>query len=115
MTTYQVVVFLRLELLTRRGIMRRLAVYTVAVCSLIGTSCATMLKGTKDEITVVSDPAGAQVTANETQEGPTPVSFTVPRNRISTSRFRRQATSRKICKIRSAFAGAMRLGRSSPT
>jgi hypothetical protein len=37
-----------------------------------------MLKGTKDEITVVSDPAGAQVTANETHEGPTPVTFTVP-------------------------------------
>jgi len=37
-----------------------------------------MLKGTKDEITVVSDPSGAQVTANESQEGPTPVTFTVP-------------------------------------
>jgi hypothetical protein len=59
--------------------LRKLAVYALAVCSLIGSSsCATMLKGTKDEITVVSDPAGAQVTANETQEGPTPVTFTVP-------------------------------------
>lgn len=61
------------------GIVKKLAVYALAVCSLIGSSsCATMLKGTKDEITVVSDPAGAQVTANETQEGPTPVTFTVP-------------------------------------
>lgn len=60
------------------GTVKKLAVYTLAVCSLIGSSCATMLKGTKDEITVVSDPSGAEVTANETQEGPTPVSFTVP-------------------------------------
>jgi PEGA domain-containing protein len=37
-----------------------------------------MLKGTKDEITVVSDPSGAQVTVNENQEGPTPITFTVP-------------------------------------
>ena len=37
-----------------------------------------MLKGTKDQITVVSDPAGAEVTSNETKEGPTPVTFTVP-------------------------------------
>jgi hypothetical protein len=37
-----------------------------------------MLKGTKDEITVVSDPSGAEVTANETQEGTTPVTFTLP-------------------------------------
>jgi PEGA domain len=59
--------------------LRKLAVYALAVCSLIGSSsCATMLKGTKDQITVVSDPAGAQVTANEAQEGPTPVTFTVP-------------------------------------
>ncbi|MGB0059650.1 PEGA domain-containing protein [Candidatus Binatus sp.] len=58
--------------------MKKLAVSILAVCALLGSSCATMLKGTKDEITVVSDPSGAEVTANETHEGPTPVSFTVP-------------------------------------
>ena len=58
--------------------MKKLAVYILAACCLIGTSCATLLKGTKDEITVVSDPPGAEVTANESQKGPTPVSFTVP-------------------------------------
>ena len=40
--------------------------------------CASMLKVTKEEITVVSDPSGAEVTANETQEGTTPVTFTLP-------------------------------------
>ena len=58
--------------------MRKLAVYVLAACSLVSSSCATLLKGTKDEITVVSDPPGAQVTSNEQQEGPTPVTFTVP-------------------------------------
>ena len=58
--------------------MKKLAVYILAVCALISTSCATLLKGTKDEITVVSDPPGAEVTANESQKGLTPVSFTVP-------------------------------------
>jgi hypothetical protein len=57
---------------------KKLAVYTLAVCSLISSSCATMLKGRSDDITVVSDPSGAEVTANETKEGTTPVTFTVP-------------------------------------
>ena len=58
--------------------MKKLAIYILAVCSLISTSCATLLKGTKDEITVVSDPPGAEVTANQSQEGATPVTFIVP-------------------------------------
>jgi hypothetical protein len=37
-----------------------------------------MLKGTSDEITMVSDPTGADVIANETREGTTPLTFTVP-------------------------------------
>jgi hypothetical protein len=57
---------------------KKLAVYVLAVCSLISSSCATMLKGTSDEITVVSDPSGAEVSVNESPTGPTPVSFTVP-------------------------------------
>jgi len=57
---------------------KKLAVYTLAVCSLISASCATLLKGTNEEITVVSDPSGAKVSANESERGTTPVSFTVP-------------------------------------
>lgn len=37
-----------------------------------------MLKGTTDQITVISDPPGAQVTSNQSSVGATPVSFTVP-------------------------------------
>lgn len=58
--------------------MKRLAVCALAACSLIGSSCATMLKGTSEEITVVSDPSGADVQVNDADKGPSPVSFTVP-------------------------------------
>jgi hypothetical protein len=37
-----------------------------------------MLKGTSDEIAVVSDPPGAEVSVNDADKGPTPVTFTVP-------------------------------------
>jgi PEGA domain len=71
-------IYLLVLAVDREGDVTKLAVYALAVCALISSSCATMLKGTNDEITVVSDPSGAQVTANEAQEGPTPVTFTVP-------------------------------------
>ena len=54
-----------------------LTVSFVALC-LFGSSCATMLKGTTDQITVVSDPSGAQVASNNSMVGTTPVTFTVP-------------------------------------
>jgi PEGA domain len=57
---------------------KKLVVCTLAVCSLLGSSCATMLKGTSDEITVVSDPSGAEVSVNDADKGPTPLTFTVP-------------------------------------
>ena len=58
--------------------MKKVAVGMLAVCSLISSSCATLLKGNSEEIAVVSDPSGAEVTANEVREGTTPVTFKVP-------------------------------------
>lgn len=40
-------------------------------------SCATMLKGTTEQIMVSTDPAGAQVTINDQQSGMTPFVTTV--------------------------------------
>jgi hypothetical protein len=57
---------------------KKLVVCALAVCSLLGSSCATMLKGTSDEIAVVSDPPGAEVSVNDADKGPTPLTFTVP-------------------------------------
>jgi hypothetical protein len=58
---------------------KKLSVCVLAVCSLISSSCATMLKGNSEDITVVSDPSGALVSANDGGlQGVTPVAFTVP-------------------------------------
>ncbi len=44
-------------------------------------SCATMLKGTHEEIMVSSDPAAADVSINGEQSGKTPFTTTVPSSR----------------------------------
>ncbi len=49
--------------------------------SFLVSSCATMLKGTTDQVTVISDPPGAQVTSNDVLVGVTPMSFTVESKR----------------------------------
>ncbi len=49
--------------------------------SFLVSSCATMLKGTTDQVTVISDPPGAQVTSNDSLLGVTPVTFTVESKR----------------------------------
>ncbi len=52
---------------------------SIASLALVCSSCATMLKGTTDNMVVVSDPSGAKVVVNDELKGnTTPVSFTVP-------------------------------------
>lgn len=57
---------------------KSLFAWTAGLFLLMVSGCATMLKGTTDQITVISDPPGAQVTSNSSPVGVTPVSFTVP-------------------------------------
>ena len=57
---------------------KSLLAWTFGFYLMILSGCATMLKGTTDQITVISDPPGAQVTSNSSPVGVTPVSFTVP-------------------------------------
>ena len=54
--------------------MRRLLV----AVALTAMGCATILKGRTDNITVVTDPAGAQVIVNGETKGLSPVTFAVP-------------------------------------
>jgi hypothetical protein len=62
-----------------RGIkMKNVVTAGFLALSFLISSCATMLKGTTDQVTVISDPPGAQVTSNDSPVGVTPVSFTVP-------------------------------------
>jgi hypothetical protein len=58
--------------------MKKMMTACLVVCMFLTCSCATMLKGTTDQITIISDPPGAQVTSNDSPVGVTPVSFTVP-------------------------------------
>lgn len=57
--------------------MNQKAIAVVAIMALLTSNCATLLKGTTDEITVISDPSGATVVANDSNKGTTPVTFTV--------------------------------------
>lgn len=50
------------------------AIIAIVACS----SCATLLKGTTDQIMVSTDPAGAKVSINSQQSGETPFVATVP-------------------------------------
>ena len=61
-----------------KGSIRSLAAYALSASLLFSSSCATMLKGTTDNMAVVSDPIGAKVTVNDDVKGTTPVSFSVP-------------------------------------
>jgi hypothetical protein len=54
------------------------AILFLILACLISASCATLLKGKTDQITVISDPAGAQVSVDGDVKGTTPVSFEVP-------------------------------------
>ena len=46
--------------------------------ALAAPGCATILKGRTDQITVVTDPPGAQVVVNGEPKGLSPVTFAVP-------------------------------------
>jgi PEGA domain len=50
----------------------------LCVLFLACSSCATLLKGTTDQIMVSTDPAGAKVSINNQQSGETPFVTTVP-------------------------------------
>jgi PEGA domain len=58
--------------------MKNIVTACLVACAVLSSSCATMLKGTTDQITIISDPSGAQVTSNDSPVGVTPVSFMVP-------------------------------------
>jgi PEGA domain len=50
----------------------------IVVVSFMSQGCATLLKGTTEEVMVSSDPAGAKVRINEQYNGTTPFVATVP-------------------------------------
>ena len=63
--------------------MRSLAILpiSIAVCSFVLTSCATVFKGSTDTVTINSRPPGAVVKINGSQRGTTPLTLELESNR----------------------------------
>lgn len=53
-------------------------IFVILLVSLPTFGCATMLKGTNEQLMVASDPSGATVAVNGQNEGTTPYETTVP-------------------------------------
>ncbi len=53
----------------------------IAVMALLAGGCASITRGTKDKLQVLSEPTGAQVTLSTGQTGTTPVTFKLPRKK----------------------------------
>jgi PEGA domain len=95
--------------------MRTFATLLTAVFLISTSGCATMLKGTTDQITVISDPSGANVSVNDTNQGTTPTTFAVPSKQdlnieVSKPGYESQALQNQA----SFFAGDGKPGPSSP-
>lgn len=58
--------------------MRKLFTTALALVFLAGSGCATLLKGSNEQVMVSSDPSGANVSINGQQTGTTPYVTTVP-------------------------------------
>jgi PEGA domain len=60
------------------GNVKKLAAVFLVLMTLGSGSCATLLKGRTDQVTVITDPPGAKVSVNGEDKGTAPVSFDVP-------------------------------------
>ncbi len=58
--------------------MKKLFVVSLGLAVLTGSGCATLLKGSNEQVMVSSDPSGANVSINGQQTGTTPYVTTVP-------------------------------------
>lgn len=67
--------------------------------------CATITRGTTDQLAVESDPAGAQVTLSNGQEGIPLASFTLPRKDPLTVTFREDGYQEVTVKVNPEMGG----------
>lgn len=85
---------------------RALLLGVILVANLLATGCASITRGTKDELQVVSDPPGAQVTLSNGQTGKTPVTFTLPRKKGVVVEVSKPGYEPQTVIVSSKFAGA---------
>lgn len=85
---------------------RRQPAIVLALLAVLGApGCATITRGTTDQLAVESDPAGAQVTLSNGQEGITPASFTLPRKDPLTVTLRKDGYQEVTVKVNPEIGG----------
>jgi hypothetical protein len=83
----------------------RPAIVLALLAALGAPGCATITRGTTDQLAVESDPAGAQVTLSNGQKGITPASFTLPRKDPLTVTLRKDGYQEVTVKVNPEIGG----------
>lgn len=83
---------------------------TPALCALVLslwlTSCATMIRGTTEELQLTSNPLGAKATLSNGQSCVTPCSLTLPRNGSFSVTFTKESCDAHTASVFPVLAGA---------
>lgn len=78
----------------------------LAVLAVLGApGCATITRGTTDQLAVESDPPGAKISLSTGQEGITPVTFTLPRKDPLTVTLRKDGYQEVTVKVNPEIGG----------
>ena len=73
---------------------------------LIGSGCATMIRGTQESLQVTSEPSGVRVEASTGQSGTTPCSFMMKRNQSALLKFTKEGYHPETVTVYPSLAGA---------
>lgn len=74
--------------------------------ALLSTGCASVARGTKDKLKVVSEPPGAQVSLSNGQTGTTPATFKLPRKKGVVVEVSKEGYEPQKVVVSSKFSGA---------
>jgi len=75
---------------------RVICVLTILTILMLSSSCATLFKGTSEEVRFNSDPQRAQVYVNNTQMGETPLTLRLESKKTYTIEFRKEGYKTKV-------------------
>lgn len=78
----------------------------ILTANFLATGCASVTRGTKDELKVISAPAGADVILSSGQTGKTPVTFTLPRKKGVVVEVSKPGYEPQTVIVSSKFSGA---------
>jgi len=87
-------------------ILRPALISLLLLSGLLGSGCASITRGTKEQLKVVSEPSGAQIMLSNGQTGITPATFTLPRKKGLLVEVSKPGYEPQKVMISSKFAGA---------